>query len=261
MGKTSQRPNRELQKQKKGKKEDLPPEWAGRSRDEDVEKLGECPGTFRWGPEKTFQKLPAPRKLDRTAAELGKGWGGYLMERGGEALISVAQSDGSMIDGLSFSVTLLMAARKFFPQRRSHMEERQKRTVVVMGAAARAEQRVALDTNYFDELGQEWENDDISVWFVGPEISLGYAARKRSDLPSNLSFHFHRGTVQSLFREDLKCALPSSVDLFVGFNAGFGSFVESKQGNLLLDWLDDLYFLAESGATLVFTCANDYGDV
>jgi len=148
-------------------------------------------------------------------------------------------------------------------EREIESTRRRQRLVVLMGAAARAEQRVALDTNYFDELGYEWADEDVVLWFVGPEISLKGASKKRADLPPNLSLRFHRGTVQSLFGEEggLRGVLPSDVDLFIGFNAGFGSYVESKSGNLLLEWLDDLHFLADSGATLVFTCANDYGDV
>jgi len=202
--------------------------------------------------------------------QLDKGWAGYLLARGGQQLVGVAQRDGSLIDGLSFSVTLLMVARALCPTDRSSIQLttrklRRQRLFVLVGAAARAEQRVAADTNYFDELACEWSDEDVVLWFVGPEISSRGAcvSNKRSDLPTNLSLHFHRGTVQSLFGDEggLRGVLPCEVDMFIGFNAGFGSFVESKMSNLLLEWLDDLHFLADSCVPVAFTCANDYGDV
>ncbi|RHY30234.1 hypothetical protein DYB32_004482 [Aphanomyces invadans] len=44
----------------------------------------------------------------------------------------------------------------------------------------------------------------------------------------------------------------------VGYNTGFGNFIESNRFDLLWSWLPDLMAIADSNIPTVFTCANDY---
>ena len=62
-------------------------------------------GTFRWSKSKRFLQLPPhPKKR----VEYCKGWGPYLKSRSGDSsLIEVAKCDSSLLDCLSFPLTII----------------------------------------------------------------------------------------------------------------------------------------------------------
>lgn len=49
--------------------------------------------------------------------------------------------------------------------------------------------------------------------------------------------------------------------MLIGYNTGFGNFVDSGHFDLLFSWLPDLYAIADAGFPAIFTCANDYADM
>ena len=67
------------------------------------------------------------------------------------------------------------------------------------------------------------------------------------------SIHFFRANSDLL----------SQLTFVYGLNCGFGNWENPLpvRYNLLLEWLQDLYFLTGTQLPLVFTCANDYADL
>ncbi len=89
------------------------------------------------------------------------------------------------------------------------------------------------------------------MWFIGPEVS--------SDGPkptnSKLKIQFYRGTAGSFLKTH---TVDVQTTVMIGYNTGFGNFIESSRYDLLWSWLPDLYTIASSGIVCIFACANDY---
>ena len=238
-------------KSKKGKEDNaspLPPAPPGIDKDELIRSSDECPGTFRWSETKKWPKLPP---YPHSPVEYCKGWGPYLKSRGGNGLLSLAKSDPSILDCLSFPVTLIQALKRLGLTPGPVMR------VVILGASRRAEERTARSTQYWDEVAHCFEGSKITLSFVGPEISAtGPIAG--SGLVEASSF---RGNLRDFRAAHPGLASDTHSTIFVVFNGGFGNFVESHNFSLLWSWLPDLMLLTKIRAPLVFTCANDYADV
>ena len=175
--------------------------------DDDITAAGDMVGTFRWGPGKL---LPLPDKkrgrLSDAVATPLQGWMKYLTHRAGKDFIGIAQADRSIIDGLSYVCSLLLAFRKLGFE--AHLKAMTKKyakvlaaagaeavaiaaesqvsatataaaqpdkplvTLVLLGASHHCEQRLLVDSTYWDELGLEYPGCDWKLWFVGPEIDV-----------------------------------------------------------------------------------------
>jgi hypothetical protein len=155
-------------------------------------------------------------------------------------------------------------------------EKRAEFNIVLLGATAKAEQRVLTETRAFHELGYLFPCEHINLWLIGPEMSKttvmdpdavsGLA--KQLDLPGNM-----RVRIQRINPPCVKRLLEKHVQLnpqntaMVVFNGGFGDFIKGgnkgnlDNTNLMWSWLPDLQEIARSGITTLFTCANDYADV
>mmetsp|Transcript_41437 Transcript_41437/g.66647 ORF Transcript_41437/g.66647 Transcript_41437/m.66647 type:complete len:387 (+) Transcript_41437:89-1249(+) len=69
-----------------------------------------------------------------------------------------------------------------------------------------------------------------------------------------------KSTTGSFLRQRQREILPENT-LIVGFNTGYGNFVESKDKRLLEEWMADLRYLSDKKFRCLFTCANDYADL
>ncbi|KAJ0410648.1 hypothetical protein ATCC90586_009129 [Pythium insidiosum] len=222
-------------------------------------------GTFRWLESKKFPHLPSfpghrqPNDDDTSAPVcLTKGWEGYLRSRGAEDLVNVAQRDPSCLDALSFPVSILHVLSLLRLMETTDDKASEERHIVVLGATTKAEQRVWRITDYWHELAHFFPQFTITLWFVGPEVSEHCPEKA---VPSNLCVQHIRGTLLTLLQRPEGSVLRPDNTILVGFNTGFGNFVESQRYDLLFSWLPDLYAVADSGFPAIFTCANDYADM
>eukprot|EP00928_Gymnodinium_smaydae_P030350 TRINITY_DN22601_c0_g1_i1.p1 TRINITY_DN22601_c0_g1~~TRINITY_DN22601_c0_g1_i1.p1 ORF type:complete len:489 (-),score=57.02 TRINITY_DN22601_c0_g1_i1:60-1526(-) len=213
---------------------------------------GRSPGTFRWPKNAALPALPAQSQAALPSV-VARGWGPYLKSRGGDALVTLAQTNAMLLDGLSFPLTLawlLGDARAATFSRDG--DGKGVINIIVLGATTKAEVRVFLETNYFVELERQFEGKcRLNLEFVGPEIEKGHA---------NSSIHHLSPPCAQRFFAKRRELTPENT-LCVIFNGGFGNFVDSGRDELLWSWIPDLAFLGELGYLCVFTCANDYADL
>ncbi|KAG6611362.1 MYND finger family protein [Phytophthora cinnamomi] len=213
-------------------------------------------GTFRWLETKAFPQLPP---FPSRSVDLSGGWKEYLASRSCPSdhvdLVVTATYDPSMLDALSFPVTLLYAAQLL--QLCAGPELR----VLVVGASQKAEQRVWRITNYWNELAAFFSKASVTLFFIGPEVDERDADRRKDDLPENLAVRHFRGTFGDFQASQAFSDCTPETSVIVGYNTGFGNFVDSHRHELLFSWLPDLFRIAESRIPAIFTCANDYADM
>jgi len=212
----------------------------------------EYSGTFRWAPGKKFLKLPTVSDdsfRGPSSVEFTRGWGPYLLSRvPSPGVIEKVKSDPSALDGLTYPVTAAFILKRLGYQLPAEL------VVVVLGAASRAEERVARETAYWGEIAVCLQCR-VHVVMCGPEVS------EDGSLPPPNAYtrvSLFRGTFtsyQARFR-------PSAADtVLITYNGGFGNFVESGRFDLLLSWHDDLHAIVSSQLPAFFTQANDYADL
>ncbi|RHX98426.1 hypothetical protein DYB36_007738 [Aphanomyces astaci] len=232
-------------------------------------------GTFRWTDSKAFPSLP-PRPLHGSGIPtepLESGWQGYLAKcHTAHNLVPMATQDPSFLDALSFPMTFVYAAKTLGLIARSTSNDQERRHVVVVGATVKAEQRIFHLTSYWDEVAAffpgmnhrslYWEfkrlwrvEFRITLWFVGPEVD---STRDPTSKASPLNVHFVQDTAGAFLAGHP--ALTAHNSVLVGYNTGFGNFVESNRYDLLWSWLPDLVAIADSGIPSIFACANDYAE-
>jgi len=208
-------------------------------------------GTFRWAAGKKFMELPAAC-VDGDV-DCSRGWGPWLSSRVPDAgIIERVKGDPSALDGLTYPVTAAFALRRM--QYKCPTKKEDELTVVVLGAASRAEERVARETAYWGEIAV-CMRCRVHVVMCGPEVSAdGTLPNPNPDTRITL----FRGT----FLGYQERHSPSAADtVLVTYNGGFGNFVESSRFDLLESWYDDLCAIVASGIPAIFTQANDYADL
>ncbi|OWZ13460.1 MYND finger family protein [Phytophthora megakarya] len=221
-------------------------------------------GTFRWLESKVFPHLPPfPQTVDCFS-----GWQEFLTSRSSPNdhvdLVATATYDPSMLDALSFPVTLLHVMQLLQLGTGSELN------VLVVGASQKAEQRVWRITNYWNEVAAFYAKTKVTLVFIGPEVDERDVEVKR-DQPESLSVRHFKGTFGDFQDSQLFSDCTPETSVIVGYNTGFGNFVDSNRHELLFswlpdlyriaDWLPDLYRIAESKIPAIFTCANDYADM
>lgn len=178
--------------------------------------------------------------------QLDDGWKGYLTTRSSN-LVQLASARASFLDAVSYPITLLHLMEQLQYITDPAIKEIH---ILVIGASRKAEQRVYQSTNYWQEIGRYYSDYNVHLWMIGPEVDPS---------SSDPLFHPFQGTFLEFYHSNSSILPPNS--LIVGFNTGFGNFVESKQYDLLWSWMQDLYLLASLSIPVIFTCANDYADM
>lgn len=142
--------------------------------------------------------------------------------------------------------------------------------LVCIGCSGKAEERILKETNCWPELQYCFPLSikHIEVWFVGPEMTRSQSPSCTDKASERISFHLYKGTVIDFVRQhpnSISTNLVDQTSIFVGLNCGFGNWDPAvdvlNRFNLLMSWLNDLYFLTGTKIPLLFTCANDYADV
>ncbi|KAG9416027.1 hypothetical protein AC1031_000425 [Aphanomyces cochlioides] len=211
-------------------------------------------GTFRWTDQKRFPPLPQRTPRRPSVEPLSQGWKGYLEKCHSVNLIPLASQDPSFLDALSFPMTLVYAAMAL----QLHKAWEESVHVLIIGATVKAEQRILRQTRYWDEIAAFFPDvSRINLWFIGPEVST------ELDLPATsprLKVRFVRSTAgEFLAAHSGEFTFKNAV--IIGYNTGFGNFVESSRYDLFWSWLPDLMAIADSGLPGIFACANDYADL
>eukprot|EP00873_Tetraselmis_striata_P002001 jgi/Tetstr1/422265/TSEL_013110.t1 len=211
-------------------------------------------GTLRWGPETTFTDLP---EFQKGMVPALSGWQDFFSTRlddGGREEDAKVVLEPQMIDGLSFPVSFLWALRQLLAMGVAGTQQalRRKRLIIgALGASDRAEERLLLCTNYWQEIGHMFPGSQVDLWLVGPEISKVGSGKSERVLP-NMTVSRLRGTTAA-FLDKFQGENP----LIVGFNTGFGS----GDAALRHSWKGDLRRILQLNLLSIFTCANDYHDL
>ncbi|OQR83243.1 hypothetical protein ACHHYP_14921 [Achlya hypogyna] len=208
-------------------------------------------GTFRWTEHKKFPTLPARSGWSPDAEPLARGWQGYLEACHKTSLVTQAAADPSFLDALSFPMTFVYATKLL----KAEETWGHRLTIVVVGATVKAEQRIWAQTDYWAEIAAFYPHRTIDLWFVGPEV----APQTTTTLTTGVTVHAYRGTAGAFLASHQTLDVQSTV--IIGYNTGFGNFVESGRHDLLWSWLPDLYAITASGMLAIFACANDYADM
>ncbi|KAF1774101.1 hypothetical protein GQ600_8930 [Phytophthora cactorum] len=173
-------------------------------------------GTFRWLESKVFPQLPP---FPSHSVDLSAGWKEFLASRSSHSdhvdLVATATYDPSMLDALSFPVTLLHVTQLLhFAQARG----------------SKAEQRVWRISNYWNE---------VAAFYAKPK-SLSSSSDQKSTSETRMeSRKINPGTSRFVTLEG------PDTSVIVGYNTGFGNFVDSHRHELLFSWLPDLHCIAE----------------
>ncbi|KAF1323464.1 hypothetical protein FI667_g10580, partial [Globisporangium splendens] len=224
-------------------------------------------GTFRWLEFKKFTALPVlqsstnqvaqPPHAQRLTTSLVEGWEGYLKARSDAAtdLVAVASTDPSCLDALSFPITFVHVARLLS----LCSEKDDKKHILATGASSKAEQRIWRITDYWNEIGHFFPSTSIKLWFIGPEAQEDCPAKPHA-LP-DLSASRFRGAFGTFQNSHAYQDCTPENTVIIGYNTGFGNFVDSNDHGLLFSWLPDLYQIADSKIPAIFTCANGCADM
>jgi hypothetical protein len=128
--------------------------------------------------------------------------------------------------------------------------------LILIGTSAKAEGRIAYESNYFDEIyhylkimtGKDFQ---LKIYLSGPEMQ-GNFNLKRDDI----KYIFYKGKTGDFLKEYVM-EFNKSNTYIIGLNCGFGAgFLR-----LTLSWVNDLIKLLKLGYPLIFTYTNDYEDM
>lgn len=213
-------------------------------------------GTFRWLESKRFLELPT-RTQRLEPSSLTKGWETLLSIRcdRNKRFMDSLKEDPSCLDAFSFPVTLAYTAQQLGLWQQTDASKH----LLVVGASWKAEQRVWRITDYWSELSLFFPRTHITLWFIGPEVR-----EDRQDKPASsakLRARHFQGTFGAFQDSHASHDCTSENTIIIGYNTGFGNFVDTNDFRLLFSWLPDLYRIADSTIPAIFACANDYADL
>lgn len=219
-------------------------------------------GTFRWKKDKKLPLMPTFNRDSSIVLDEKKGWMTYFTSRNKDAalqLVVKAQQDLSLVDCLSTPISLSYFINKLKLKSMLNIPEIH---IVCIGVSSKAEGRVFIETNCWNELSYFLGHKKlVNIWFVGPEMEEVDCTPMNEDNNVNLCFHCYNGTAIEFFRSQI--SLLRSPTIVIGLNCGFGNWenLGPRRYNLLKSWLPDLFFLTSTSLPLIFTCANHYADL
>lgn len=225
-------------------------------------------GTFRWKKSKILPSMPS---ISCDISQLGKlnlsrGWMEYFQSRqqsveSTNELVSLIQHDLCFIDCLSTPLTISYLCQHYFQHlttSTSSPPNSDLLNIICIGASQKAEGRVLLETNCYQEISYNIPNiAHINLYLVGPEMEPSSPRQ----LSSNLTAFTFQGTSMQFFRSHTHCLTQQTI--VIGLNCGYGNWENPlpRRYELTFQWLPDLYFLTGTKLPIYFTCANDYADL
>jgi tetratricopeptide (TPR) repeat protein len=146
-------------------------------------------GSFRWGKSKELHAMP--NYPFGTPTNVKSGWMKYLSSRTADAkererIVSLAQTDPSFLDGLSFPMTAVWLIDRLELIKKGVTTEF---NIVVLGATVKAEEHILRYSDYWHEIALHFPNVNLHIWMSGPELSDTNNASMRAELDAELSIN------------------------------------------------------------------------
>lgn len=208
-------------------------------------------GTFRWNKSLSFPKLKLPDNV-LDYSKLDK-WGEYLENR------IDFEIEPYIVDALSYPLSVIYAIETYQKNNINlNIIKEKVINIILIGTAQKTEGRIALESNYFDEIyyylaSKNSNLKELNLYFVGEEIKSN--SQYTSKLNSNIKYFFY-GRNTGEFLKEKAFDLSKQTTLFFGFNCGFGAgYIK-----LSLSWVRDLIKLFRFGYVCIFSYTNDYED-
>lgn len=230
--------------------------------EEDELEQHEYLGTFRWKRSYKFPLLPQNKNFSYSSTNISN-WKEFLQERFNEDF----QVEPHVIDALSYPLSIIHGLKVLKSENKLNLSDKVF-NIILMGVSQKAEVRIALESNYFDEIflflneeknlfdkkNLKEENLEINLHYVGPEVqnSNSYCSK----LSPKLKYNFSSSKVGDFLKINA-LDFNKSNTIAIGLNCGFGA------GYLKLtnSWVDDLTKLLKLNYNLFFTYTNDYEDM
>jgi len=220
-------------------------------------------GTFRWKRSFKFILLPQTKMYDYSSNNIDN-WNQYLQNRVDEDF----QIEPHIIDALSYPLSIIHGLKYLKSENKLNLSDKVF-NIILIGVSQKAEVRIALESNYFDEIffylnceknksekksNLFEENLEVNLFFVGPEVknSNSYISK----LSTKMKYTFSSSKTGE-FLKNYALDFNKTNTIAIGMNCGFGA------GYLRLtnSWVDDLTKLLKLNYNLFFTYTNDYEDM
>lgn len=212
-------------------------------------------GTFRW---KRSLKFPILPKITKPINYLTIAkWSDFITAR-----LTQNQFEPYVIDALSYPLSVIYSLNEVISNKFlsiDTLKEQDEINIVILGASSKTECRIALESNYFDEiyyyLLQMTLNKDIKVnlYFVGEEVPKTNSSTSTSN--PNLTYYFSPLNTGDFLKENIMSFSKKNTIIY-GLNCGFGA----GYMKLTYSWFCDLIKLIKIGYVVIFTYTNDYED-
>jgi hypothetical protein len=206
-------------------------------------------GTFRW---KRSLKFPKLKEISFPIRSITK-WGEYLENR------IDFEIEPYIVDALSYPMSVIYILDFLQKNEKCFKLLKEKKiNLILVGVSNKVEERIAMESNYFDEIFNYINSinpylSQVNLYFVGQEIKS--QSEYTSKLSEKLIYNFFKGTVGDFLKKKA-LELNKSNTFVIGLNCGFGAgFLK-----LSISWLKDLIVLLKFGYYLAFTYTNDYED-
>lgn len=208
-------------------------------------------GTFRWKKSLKFPNIPY-KKIDYSRIA---SWSEYI-----ESRIEGLEIEPYVTDALSYPLSIIHALVLLNKDNLLNKGVLSDKTVniVIIGAANKTEQRICLESNYFDEIYHYIASINsnstlaVNVYFVGEEVKETLAINK---FDNKLNYKFSNLNTGDFLKANA-FDLNKANTLFAGLNCGFGAGYEK----LAISWVKDLIILLKFNYEAIFTFTNDYED-
>jgi hypothetical protein len=207
-------------------------------------------GTFRWKRSLKFPLLPIiTHPISYT--KLNK-WSEYINIR-----LDTNQFEPYVIDALSYPMSIIYSINSIVNLNEyidlDILKEEETINVVILGASNKTECRIALESNYFDEIYYFFieltGNTELKVnlYFVGEEVNTE-AESYNSKNNKNLTYYFSKHNTGNFLKENIMNFNKKNT-FIIGLNCGFGA------GYLKLtkSWFTDLIKLIKINYIIIFT--------
>lgn len=207
-------------------------------------------GTFRW--KRTLQFPLLGNTTVMTYDKLSK-WSDYINQR------LTFQFEPYIVDALSYPMSIIYALNCVFQTKQTDLSTMSEVNIIILGASSKTECRIALESNYFDELYyyflQKTGNGALkaSLYFVGEEVPNNNSYDSKSW--KNLKYYFYTNNTGKFLKENIMNFNKKNT-FICGLNCGFGS----GYLKLTLSWFTDLVLLLKINYLCIFTYTNDYED-
>lgn len=230
--------------------------------DEDELDSNQYLGTFRWKKNYSFPILSLPKTLFYSKPL--DNWNNFITNRFPENF----EIEPHIIDALSFPISVISGLQVLKEENKLNLSDSQF-NIILMGVAQKAEVRIALESNYFDDLFHylnfqknlydkaaniSEENLTLNLYFVGPEVQNNNSYYSKNS--QRMKYIFSQAKSGDFLKQNaLEFSKTNTV--FVGLNCGYGA------GYLRLtnSWVSDLMKLLKFNYPMFFTYTNDYEDM